>query len=81
MAIFHKSQTPVHKTFENLPISVLNQNILYLTHEIDQIKVIVQKIHNTINLKYQADKYFGDTYQGEELPQKTSHQTELDEHE
>lgn len=50
----HKSpETFDSKTYTD-KFKILNGNILYLTHEIDQIKIIVQQIHNTVNLKQQA---------------------------
>ena len=62
MIPFHKSQTPVQETFENTSITsslkIINGNILYLTHEIDQIKTIVQQIHNTVNLKQQTLEHY-----------------------
>ncbi len=40
-------------------LKVLNGNVLYLTHEIDQIKIIVNKILLAGNLQKQVDEYFG----------------------
>ena len=58
----HKSNTT--RTFDSKTfigqMKIMNGNILYLTHEIDQIKLIVQKIHNTVNLKQQSLDYYGD---------------------
>ena len=72
MIPFHKSQSPVQETFENETITrslqIINGNILYLTHEIDQIKVIVRKIHNFCELKQQVLEHY-----------QTSPQTEIDE--
>ncbi len=73
MSFFHKSQTDVPlRTFEikNIisQLQIINSNVLYLTHEIDQIKTIVMKIHNTVNLKQQSLEYY-----------QTSPQTEPDE--
>ena len=72
MSPFHKSHTPEQETFENETITsslrIINGNILYLTHEIDQIKLVVQKIHNTVNLKQQVLEHY-----------ETSPQTDLDE--
>ncbi len=36
----------------------MNGNILYLTHEIDQIKKIVVELRNAQNLQKQVDDYF-----------------------
>ncbi len=37
---------------------IINGNILYLTHEIDQIKKIVIALQNNQNLQKQVDDYF-----------------------
>ncbi len=53
-------------------LDIINGNILYLTHEIDQIKVLVkQSRHNDI-LQKQVD----DFYNNDDEP---SHQTDSDE--
>ncbi len=57
MINFHKSPTATFETL-NSKIAILNQNIIYLTHEIDQIKGIVQKIHSTVNLKQQVLEHY-----------------------
>ncbi len=73
MIKFHKSSDTL-RTFEMKSLygmlQITNKNVLYLTHEIDQIKLIVQKIHNTVNLKQQTLEFY-----------KTSPQTDLDEQE
>ncbi len=40
---------------------IINGNILYLTHEIDQIKKIVIALQNTLSLQKQVDDYFEET--------------------
>ncbi len=47
-------------------LDIINGNILYLTHEIDQIKKIVIVLQNNQNTQKQVDDYF----------EETSHQTE-----
>ncbi len=37
---------------------LINKNILYITHEVDQIKKIVQTILNEDKLQKQVDEYF-----------------------
>ncbi len=37
---------------------LINKNILYITHEVDQIKKIVQTILNADKLQKQVDDYF-----------------------
>ncbi len=51
-------------------LDIINGNILYLTHEIDQIKKIVSRSENMDRLQKQVDDYF------EEDKQETSPQTE-----
>ncbi len=46
-------------------LDVLIGNVLYLTHEVDQIKKIVQTILNSTNLQKQVDDYFEDSKQEE----------------
>ncbi len=42
-------------------LNAINSNILYITHEIDQIKKIVIQIQNSQNLQKQVDDYFEET--------------------
>ncbi len=39
---------------------LINKNILYITHEVDQIKKIVSHIDNSFKLQKQVDQYFDD---------------------
>ncbi len=41
-------------------LDIINGNILYLTHEIDQIKKIVVSLQSSQNLQKQVDDYFED---------------------
>ncbi len=43
-------------------LHILMQNVLYLTHEIDQIKKIVKELKNTNSLQKQVDDYFVDPH-------------------
>ncbi len=54
-----------------LELRLINQNVLYCTHELDKIKKIVTRLDNASNLQKQVDEYFDDD--------KTSPQTESDE--
>ncbi len=47
---------------------LINGNILYLTHEIDQIKKIVIALQNNQNLQKQVDNYFEEDRTGEAHP-------------
>ncbi len=46
-------------------LNILMKNVLYITHEQDQIKKIVQTILNSTNLQKQVDDYFEDSTQEE----------------
>ncbi len=39
---------------------IINKNILYITHEVDQIKKVCNQILNSMNLQKQVDEYFED---------------------
>ncbi len=42
-------------------LDLINGNVLYITHEIDQIKKIVIEMKNSSNLQKQVDEYFEET--------------------
>ncbi len=50
---------------------ILNQNVLYLTREIDQIKKIVVSLEVEKNLQKQVDDYY-------QTPEDTRHEESLD---
>ncbi len=66
--------TPADLKFKTqFPIlDIINGNLLYLTHEIDQIKKIVINLQNSQNLQKQVDDYF------EETSPQTEQSTKLD---
>ncbi len=41
-------------------LDILNKNILYITHECDKIKKLVEKLSIDKDLQQQVDKYFDD---------------------
>ncbi len=41
-------------------IEILMKNVLYITHEVDKIKKIVNEIKNSSGLQKQVDEYFED---------------------
>ena len=41
-------------------LDIINSNLLYLTHEIDQVKSIVKNILDNHRLQKQVDDYFDD---------------------
>ncbi len=72
MLPFHKSPTDSPSgTFEikNMvnKLQIMSSNILYLTHEVDQIKKIVQQISNNTRLQKQVDEFFEDSTPEEEV--------------
>ncbi len=58
----HKSDTDQTFDYSNIEtqLKIINSNILYLTHEMDNCVKIVQLINNTVQLKKQADDYHDD---------------------
>ncbi len=49
-------------------LDIINKNILYLTHEIDQIKKFVIATNNNLSLQKQVDDYFEDDQK--DIPEK-----------
>ncbi len=39
-------------------LEILMKNVLYITHEVDQIKKLVNSLNNSTNLQKQVDEYF-----------------------
>ncbi len=56
--MFHYSKSP--ETFNNstINLTVLNKNILYLTHELDAIKRMLSGLITDISLQKQVTDYF-----------------------
>ncbi len=48
-------------------LNIINSNILYITHEVDSIKMIVTALTNTLKLQKQVDEYFED--KSEHIPE------------
>ncbi len=42
-------------------LKIMGSNILYMTHEIDQIKKLVIEMKNSMSLQKQVDDFFEDT--------------------
>ncbi len=49
---------------------IINSNLLYITHEIDQIKKIVIEILNSTKLQKQVDDFFPDERTSEHIPEE-----------
>ncbi len=62
---FSKSSNPDFRNKLQSDLDIIMSNILYLTHETDQIKKIVTDIRNSSNLQKQVDDYFEDSSQEE----------------
>ncbi len=58
--MFHYSKSP--ETFNNstINLTVLNKNILYLTHELDAIKRMLSGLITDLSLQKQVTQYFDD---------------------
>ncbi len=52
------SITDLQNKYSTSKLEILMKNVLYLTHEVDQIKKIVTATNNTINLQKQVDEFF-----------------------
>ncbi len=68
MNLKFKSSEPDLKFDIQSQLRILNQNILYLTREVDKIVRLVKTLSVDNNLQNTVDKYFDDD--------ETSHQTE-----
>ncbi len=53
-------------------LHILMQNVLYITHEIDQIKKIVKTLEHSSGLQKQVDEYFDEHDEdiSEHIPEK-----------
>jgi len=60
MNLKFKSSEPDLKFNIQSQIEILMKNVLYLTHEVDQIKRVVIEIRNSQRLQKQVDDYFED---------------------
>ncbi len=61
--MFNNSKSPETFNYKSMEIELklINSNVLYITHEIDQIKKIVIQILNSSKLQRQVDDYFDET--------------------
>ncbi len=69
--LFDKLSPPadfISKIQSNLQI--LMSNVLYLTHEVDQIKKIVKSLEINSNIQKQVDDYFDETSPQTEIEDK-----------
>ncbi len=55
---FSKSNNSDFRNKLQLDLRILMKNVLYITHEVDQIKKIVTDMNNSNKLQKQVDEYF-----------------------
>ncbi len=56
---FSKSnKSDLQNKLQSYEFHILNKNILYITHEVDKIKIIVIGLKNVMALQKQVDDYF-----------------------
>ncbi len=60
MNLKFKSSEPDLKFDLQSQLRIINQNILYLTREVDSITRLVKQLGNDKGLQHQVDKYFED---------------------
>ncbi len=75
MNLKFKSSEPDLKFNPQLQFRLINQNILYLTREVDKIVRMVKQITVDKDLQQQVDKYFDDD---EETSPQTDQSTKAD---
>ncbi len=70
---FSKSDNADFRNKLQLQLQILMKNVLYITHEVDQIKKIVTATANTFALQKQVDDYFeeDDEQKAEQVPEGT----------
>ncbi len=63
-----------------LQLTIINKNILYITHEVDKINKLLKADRNDTDLQKQVDEYFEENPESEPgKVNETSPQTESDE--
>ncbi len=58
--MFNKLKSPETLVNKTISLSILNQNILYLTHTMDKCLVVLKEIQHDKDLQQTADKYFSE---------------------
>ena len=59
--MFNKLKSPETLVNETITLSILNQNILYLTHTMDKCLVVLKEMKHDKDLQQTVDKYFDET--------------------
>ncbi len=70
MNLKFKSSEPDLKFNLQSHLRIINQNILYLTREVDQISRLVKQLGIDKGLQHQVDKYFEDDETSPQTDQK-----------
>ncbi len=63
---FSKSSDPDFRNKLQSDINILMSNVLYITHVVDKIGIIVNELKNSQNLQKQVDEYFEEDEKPEE---------------
>ncbi len=78
MNLKFKSSEPDLKFNIQSQLRIINQNILYLTREVDQISRVVKQLGIDKGLQQQVDKYFEDDETSPQTDQSTKTDQEPD---
>ncbi len=66
--MFNKLKSPETLVNSTITLTILNKNILYLTHTMDKCLAVLKEMQHDKDLQQTVDKYF----------EETSHQTDSD---
>ncbi len=76
--MFHKLKSQGTLVNSTLNLTIVNRNILYLTHEIDKCVAMLRRMELDQHLQKQVDEYFnGEAHPGPSSPPKDSQQEEI----
>ncbi len=78
MNLKFKSSEPDLKFDIQSQFRILNQNVLYLTREVDSLVRMAKQSANDKGLQQQVDKYFDDDKEDEETSPQTDQSTKDD---
>ena len=59
--MFNKLKSPETLVNSTLTLSILNQNILYLTHTMDKCLAVLKEMQHDKDLQHTVDQYFDET--------------------
>jgi len=78
MNLKFKSSEPDLKFDIQSQFRILNQNVLYLTREVDSLVRMAKQSSNDKGLQQQVDKYFDDDKEDDETSPQTEQSTKVD---